>query len=171
MQGISTCWAPGTYDTDCELVNENDEEVGFGLCCFNGCKNECLKKTCKTVETTETETTFDNVCTNSFRKECRDENVSKCDMVTDEEETVLTFPQCQNITVTISSTKLAVKVCTEKTEIVRKPVSKEVCHDETVEKCVDIPEQYCNNVPVNHDKVMLKEICDYYFPMFKNLVL
>ena len=35
----------GTHDVDCPT---NDSQNPFGLCCFDGCQNSCLK-TCKTV--------------------------------------------------------------------------------------------------------------------------
>ena len=37
----STCWAPGTEDVDCPLEDGSGE---FGLCCFDGCGNTCLKQ-------------------------------------------------------------------------------------------------------------------------------
>ena len=37
----STCWAPGTEDVDCPLEDGSGE---FGLCCFDGCRNTCLKQ-------------------------------------------------------------------------------------------------------------------------------
>ena len=109
----TTCSAIGTYDEDCKLANENgeeEEEERFGLCCFNGCKNECLKKTCNIVETTENETTFEEKCTDGFRQECHDETVSKCEMVvvTDvdgDNKKVETVLECKNVTETIDVTK------------------------------------------------------------------
>ena len=37
----NTCWSPGIEDVDCPLEDGSGE---FGLCCFDGCRNTCLKK-------------------------------------------------------------------------------------------------------------------------------
>ena len=106
----------------CKFENENGEER-FGLCCFNGCKNECLKKTCKTVETTETETTFEEECTDGFRQECHDEIVSKCEMVIVNDDKIHeTILECKNVTKT---------ECTEDIRQECKPVLVSKCQKDT----------------------------------------
>ena len=131
----TTCSAIGTYDEDCKLANENgeEEEERFGLCCFNGCKNECLKKTCNIVETTENETTFEEKCTDGFRQECHDETVSKCEMVvvTDvdgDNKKVETVLECKNVTETIDVTKTE---CYEDLRQECKPVAVSKCQKGT----------------------------------------
>ena len=132
----TTCSAIGTYDEDCKLANENgeeEEEERFGLCCFNGCKNECLKKTCNVVETTENETTFEEKCTDGFRQECHDETVSKCEMVvvTDvdgDNKKVETVLECKNVTETIDVTKTE---CYEDLRQECKPVAVSKCQKGT----------------------------------------
>ena len=49
-----------------------DGEVGFGLCCFNGCINECLhkQKTCKNVNEIVTETILEEQCINEVSQKC-----------------------------------------------------------------------------------------------------
>ena len=37
----NVCWSPGTQDVDCPL---DDGSGDFGLCCFDGCGNTCLKQ-------------------------------------------------------------------------------------------------------------------------------
>lgn len=117
------------------MANENgeEEEERFGLCCFNGCKNECLKKTCNVVETTENETTFEEKCTDGFRQECHDETVSKCEMVvvTDvdgDNKKVETVLECKNVTETIDVTKTE---CYEDLRQECKPVAVSKCQKGT----------------------------------------
>ena len=133
---VSTCSAIGTYDEDCKLANENgDQEERFGLCCFNGCKNECLKKTCNTVETTETETIFEEICTDGIRQECHDETVSKCEMVVTDDvdvdgdnQKVETVLECKNVTETIDVTKTE---CYEDLRQECKPIAVSKCQKGT----------------------------------------
>ncbi len=54
-QPPSDCWSPGTTDVDCE---------GYGLCCFDGCFNRCLK---------------DDRCQNVTRTECVEEPSESCE--------------------------------------------------------------------------------------------
>jgi len=111
----------------------NQEEERFGLCCFNGCKNECLKKTCNTVETTETETIFEEICTDGIRQECHDETVSKCEMVVTDDvdvdnQKVETVLECKNVTETIDVTKTE---CYEDLRQECKPVAVSKCQKDT----------------------------------------
>ena len=45
IQIFTDTFFTGTHDVDCPT---NDSQNPFGLCCFDGCQNSCLK-TCKTV--------------------------------------------------------------------------------------------------------------------------
>ena len=116
------------------MSNENGEkeEEIFGLCCFNGCKNECLKKTCKTVEAfeaTETETTFEEKCTDGFIQECHDETFSKCEMViVNDDKKHETILECKNVTETIDVTKTE---CTKDIRQECKPVLVSKCQKGT----------------------------------------
>ena len=63
----NTCWSPGTLDVDCVI-----EETGeFGLCCFDGCQNTCLKKTCETVNETKIDFVEQQKCSDDVRVECK----------------------------------------------------------------------------------------------------
>ena len=163
---------------DCEEVPFVSSKQVSKEVCDHETKQECSQvpfQTCGTVPVTHSKLITNLVCEDKTKLVCNEfaNHVCSTSPKTETKE----FPTChcseemKNVCfdipfqkcIEIPSTKLDVKeVCTEKTEIVRKPVTKEVCHDETVEKCVDIPEQSCSNDPVNHEKIISKEICDYF---------
>ena len=48
------------------------EETGeFGLCCFDGCQNTCLKKTCEIVDETKIDFVEQQKCSDEVRVECK----------------------------------------------------------------------------------------------------
>jgi len=64
------CWSPGVDDVDCPTDNSSRP---FGLCCFNGCTNKCLKpkplKECKKIP--------------KVTQECREKKTKECKYVTE----------------------------------------------------------------------------------------
>jgi len=69
------CWTPGINDVDCFT---GDEDQAFGLCCFDGCFNTCLEKTCKNITIDVIETRAVEQCHDSTREECSDVPKTEC---------------------------------------------------------------------------------------------
>ena len=109
VPGQIPCWSPGEYDVDCPLDNlmtarsKRSPESPFGLCCFDGCRNTCLQKQCKMVNTSYTELEMQERCTDQEREECREIPRTTCKEVCKDEtvmvETEVPDQKCQMVTV------------------------------------------------------------------------
>ena len=69
----------GSHDVDCILDNEKEDRgVIFGLCCFNGCYNSCLQKTCLNITETRIEYELQMKCTDEIHEECNEKIAPEC---------------------------------------------------------------------------------------------
>ena len=75
---FTTSLFTGSHDVDCTLENDEKGDVIFGLCCFNGCYNSCLKKTCMNITETRIEYELQMKCTEEIHEECNDKIVPEC---------------------------------------------------------------------------------------------
>ena len=110
------CWSPGAHDVDCELGSLANSSEPFGLCCFDGCQNSCLAKTCVTIMKSETETKVVTQCNEARRQTCEDVPKTQCRDV------------CKNV-VEMRPVEKPVRKCDnfKVTECRDKTIQKEVC--------------------------------------------
>jgi len=124
IPGQIPCWSPGEHDVDCPLDNmwkarsKRSPDNAFGLCCFDGCRNTCLQKQCRMVNTSYTELEMQERCTDQEREECRDVPKTTCKEVC-RDETVMVATEvpdqkCKMVTVQECREKIIEEeVCTE----------------------------------------------------------
>lgn len=140
-QPHSDCWSPGMTDVDCE---------GFGLCCFNGCFNRCLK---------------DDRCENVTRTECVEKPSETCEDVSKNECNPMAMVVPVSVTTEVCST--SERVCATKTSEVCQEFATEKCTTETFEECSDVAvpfndtvsEEVCRNKTVLKCDTIYEEVC------------
>jgi len=123
----SVCWSPG--QNHCPDCPDN------GICCFNGCSNQCgvpvCKPVCESVESKECQPgqPGPDVCHTVWEDQCKDEckNVDKTEEVCD----------------TVWDQECTEKPCEPVTETVNKIEKECVSHPE---ECHTVPEEVCSNV-------------------------
>jgi len=124
-QPPSDCWSPGMTDVDCE---------GYGLCCFDGCFNRCLK---------------DDRCRNVTRTECVEKPSETCEDVSK----YACNPMAMLVQVPVST-----QICSTSEKVCATKVSEE-CRDFDVEMCTEETFEECLEVSVPYNDTVLDETC------------
>lgn len=144
----STCWSPGELDVDCP---------NNGLCCFNGCTNQCGLPTKAVVpqglppqvwnkpQVTTTTPKVEVIPTTKSQPQCQVVFVDRQETV--EKEMCTEVPVCKEIP-SKECDKKPKQICTDKPCFPQDKLEefKTTECKNTTEQCSKVPEKQCNNV-------------------------
>ena len=154
----SVCWSPGVPDLDCE---------NSALCCFDGCRNQCVKKA--------------PVCHKVMEDSCREVEVENCEEVPElvcnkvEKPVIvpLTTTICNKVGVSCMKMQQTVcdnglddcevtenEVCTQPEEESCETIQKEQSSILAFSQCERISKRVCRNIPKTQCEKVEKEVCE-----------